>query len=84
MATTKKILVLSPAQIETARNWFPFVGHGTTADTQIFNKLDPNKETAVSEKCAFMLLKWWNYLPGSLIDPCDTDLYSTIRNFLFN
>jgi hypothetical protein len=83
MAVTKKILLLSPAQLQTVQNWYMFIGHGTDIDERILNKLKGHRRgVAISEKCAHILLKWWNYLPGSMIDQCDKELYHALHGFL--
>lgn len=82
---TKNLIVLSPNQLRTALCWFSFVGpqNFVEADVVVTKKLSKDFVPLNTNECQ-VLLRWWNYLPGSLIDPSDDDLYETIRGFLYD
>ena len=83
MAATKKLMSLTPRQLATARAWYSFVGETADVDEAIYNKIDRYGAIILTDKECSVFLRWWNYLPSNLIESRDSDLYDTVKSFLY-
>lgn len=84
MAATKKLMVLSPRQIDTATIWYSFVGNTTDVDKVVLRRIRTNGTIVISDRECSVFMRWWNYLPSNLIEPRDRDLYDTMKAFLYD
>jgi hypothetical protein len=84
MAATKKLMVLSPRQIDTATIWFSFVGNTTDVDKVVLRRIKTNGTVVISDRECSVFMRWWNYLPSNLIETRDRDLYDTMKAFLYD
>lgn len=84
MAATKKLMILSPRQLDTARTWFSFLGDVAEVDRVMCERISRYKTTVFTDRECSILMRWWNYLPSNLIEDRDSDLYDTIKEFLYN
>jgi len=84
MAATKKLMVLSPRQLDTARTWYSFIGDIADVDRVMRERIDDYRTTVLSDRECSIFMRWWNYLPSNLIEDRDRDLYDTIREFLYD
>jgi len=83
MRATKKLMSLSHRQIDTARTWYSFVGNIAEVDRVMYNKISKYGIIVLTDRECEIFLRWWNYLPSSLIEDRDRDLYDTIKSFLY-
>jgi hypothetical protein len=86
MAATKRLMVLSPNQIMTAKTWYSFIGINDIAevDKATLNRISASDTVVLNERSCLIFMRWWNYLPSEMIDHCDRDLYDTLRDFLYD
>jgi len=84
MAATKKLMVLSPRQIDTATIWYSFVGNITDVDKVVLKRIRANGTVVISDRECSVFMRWWNYLPSNLIESRDRDLYDTMKAFLYD
>lgn len=84
MAATKKLMVLSPRQIDTATIWYSFVGNSTDVDKVVLRRIKTNGTIVISDRECSVFMRWWNYLPSNLIESRDRDLYDTMKAFLYD
>jgi hypothetical protein len=83
MAATKKLVQLSAKHIRTARTWFSFVGDVADVDRVVVRLISSANPIVLSDRECSVFMRWWNYLPSSLIEDRDRDLYDTVRDFLY-
>ena len=84
MAATKKLMVLSPRQIDTATVWYSFVGSITDVDNVVIRRIRANGTVVISDRECSVFMRWWNYLPSNMIEERDRDLYDTMKAFLYD
>ena len=84
MAATKKLMVLSPRQLDTARTWFSFLGNVAEVDRVMCERISQHQTTVLTDRECSIFMRWWNYLPSNLIESRDRDLYDTIKDFLYD
>jgi hypothetical protein len=82
-ANTKKLVQLSARNIGTARTWFSFVGDIAEVDRVVMRLICSSNPIVVSDRECSVFMRWWTYLPSSLIEDRDRDLYDTVRDFLY-
>ena len=84
-ASTKRLMVLSPRQLDTAKAWFSFLGRDIIeVDKAMLERINNYETTVLTDRECSIFMRWWNYLPCNLIEDRDKDLYDTIREFLYN
>jgi len=81
-AKTKPHLRLDKEQTTTAANWLSFVSDRVDADSLVFNKIQSSPVLVDIRDCEIMT-RWWNYLPGYMVDESDKDLFDLIYGFLY-
>ena len=86
MATTKRLMILSPNQIRTAQTWYSFIGIDDIADVDkaTLRRISSSGTIVLRDRECIIFVRWWNYLPSEMIDHCDRDLYDTVRDFLYD
>ena len=83
MAATKRLVILSPKNLGTARIWYSFVGDRAEVDRVVMRRISSSGPIVLGDRECSVFMRWWNYLPGNLIDDRDRDLYDTVRDFLY-
>ena len=80
---TKKLVVLPPNLVMTAITWYQFVGDAIEADQAMIRKLRSGRSVILNALECSILVRWWNYLSPTLIDPSDEDLYELATEFAY-
>ena len=80
---TKNLIQLSAKNIGTARTWFSFIGDIAEVDRVVIRMISLSDPIVLSDRECSVFMRWWTYLPSSLIEDRDRDLYDTVRDFLY-
>lgn len=81
---TRLHLQLSADQCKIIRNWISFVDNRVDADYIVLDKITiPEGFCLLDDKDCEIINRWWNYLPNSMIDDSDKELFDHIQTFLY-